>query len=86
MHDGQHDVSSRFTRAAIMSHNKSSSLLIVVLYDGCSITVSVANVDVNICRDNAQHSERSASFVRRRIILQNAAERKQAKLQSEFTW
>ena len=37
MHDGQNDVSSRFTRAALMSHNKSLSLLVVVLYDGHSI-------------------------------------------------
>ena len=38
MHDGQNDVCSRFTRAALMSHNKSLSLLIVVLYDGHTIT------------------------------------------------
>ena len=33
-------------------------------------------------RDNAPHLERSVSFARRQITLQNAAERKQ----SEFTW
>ena len=42
MHDGQNDVSSRFTRAALMSHNKSLSLLVVVLYDGHSITDDLA--------------------------------------------
>ena len=40
MHDGQNDVSSRFTRAALMSHNKGLSLLVVVLYDGHSIRLT----------------------------------------------
>ena len=43
MHGGQNDVSSRFTRAALMSHNKSVSLIVVVLYDGHSISDSEGN-------------------------------------------
>ena len=43
MHDGQHDVSNHFTRAAMMSHNKRLSVLIVVtlLYDDHSINTAL---------------------------------------------